>query len=130
MKDNETKSKFVEMRAKNISFDKIAKELKVSKQTLITWSKDNELEINNLREIEFDSLRERLKLTKENRLTFLSKYLERISAELEKRDFANISDSKLIELQIKLLNEVDFSTRFQMNTAFDFDMEVIKNVQA
>ena len=130
MKDNETKSKFVEMRAKNISFDKIAKELKVSKQTLITWSKDNELEINNLREIEFDSLRERLKLTKENRLTFLSKCLERINAELEKRDFANIPDSKLIELQIKLLNEVDFSTRFQMNTAFDFDMEVIKNVQA
>ena len=130
MKDNETKSKFIEMRAKNISFDKIAKELKVSKQTLITWSKDNELEINNLREIEFDSLRERLKLTKENRLTFLSKCLERINAELEKRDFANIPDSKLIELQIKLLNEVDFSTRFQMNTAFDFDMEVIKNVQA
>ncbi len=49
MKDNETKNKFIELRAKGFSFAKISKELKTSKQTLVTWSKDLTLEIKNLK---------------------------------------------------------------------------------
>jgi len=42
MKENkhELKQRFIEMRAKDISYDKISKELGVSKQTLINWSKE------------------------------------------------------------------------------------------
>lgn len=39
-----TREKF-ELRAENIGFDKIAKQLEVSKSTLITWSKIYELNI-------------------------------------------------------------------------------------
>lgn len=39
MKDQETKERFIELRAKGLSFDKISKELKVSKQILIDWSR-------------------------------------------------------------------------------------------
>jgi transposase len=34
-----TREQFIELRAENISFDKIAKQLKVSKSTLMAWAK-------------------------------------------------------------------------------------------
>ena len=40
MKDNSIKEKFVLLRAEGLSFDKIAKKIKVSKPTLIEWQKD------------------------------------------------------------------------------------------
>ena len=48
----ETKEKFIELRAKGWSFDKIAKELGKAKQTLINWSKELEDEIDNLKALE------------------------------------------------------------------------------
>ena len=47
MKENKhvLKQRFIEMRAKDISYDKISKELGVSKQTLINWSKNFNIEI-------------------------------------------------------------------------------------
>ncbi len=40
-----TREKFIELRAENVSFDKIAKQLKVSKSTLIMWARLYELDI-------------------------------------------------------------------------------------
>lgn len=51
MKDQETKEKFVELRAKGLSFDRIAAELHVSKQSLINWAKELETEIGNMRKL-------------------------------------------------------------------------------
>ena len=59
MKDDTIKSKFIELRAKNWSYNRIADELKVSKQTLITWSKDLSHVISNLRAMEIEELQER-----------------------------------------------------------------------
>lgn len=55
---------FIELRAKGNSFDNIAKKLKVSKGTLISWSKNFDLEIKNQTSVEMDSLRDKLALTK------------------------------------------------------------------
>ena len=63
-KDNETKDKFIEMRAKGLSYDKISKQLKVAKSTLISWSKEFELEIKNFRNIEPEALNEKFMLSK------------------------------------------------------------------
>jgi len=43
-----TREKFIELRAENISFNKIAKQLKVSKSTLIMWARLYEMEIRDL----------------------------------------------------------------------------------
>ena len=43
----ETKERFIELRAKGWSFDKIAKEIGKAKQTLIDWSKELQDEIAN-----------------------------------------------------------------------------------
>jgi orotate phosphoribosyltransferase-like protein len=41
MKDQETRGRFIELRAQGLSFDKISKELQVSKQTLIDMGGQN-----------------------------------------------------------------------------------------
>ena len=49
MMDEATKHQFIECRASGMSFDRIAEKLKVSKPTLINWSRDSSLEIQNLK---------------------------------------------------------------------------------
>ena len=75
MKDNETKEKFIELRAKGYSFDKISSELKVCKQTLIYWSRDFEEEIGNLKAIELEALQEQYFMTKKQRIEKLGETL-------------------------------------------------------
>lgn len=68
MKDLKIKEKFIQMRAKGLSFDKIAEEVGVTKTTLITWSKELKIEIANMRTIELDSLLEQYYISKQQRI--------------------------------------------------------------
>ncbi len=90
MKDQKTKMQFVELRSQRMSYDKIARELKVSKQTLINWSKECATEIINLKAIEMESLLERFCLTKSKRMEILGKQLSAVQDELETRDLKKI----------------------------------------
>jgi len=101
MKDQQTKEKFIELRAKGLSFDKISKELRTSKQTLINWSKELQEEIRNLKAIELEALQEKYFLTKEKRIELFGEGLKAIKEELEKRDLKDIPTGKLIELLLK-----------------------------
>ena len=49
----QTKERFIELRAKGWSFDKIAKEIGKAKQTLIDWSKELQDEIANKERLDF-----------------------------------------------------------------------------
>ena len=49
METTDKKHTFIERRAQGYSFDKIAKELKISKVALLEWAKEFEDEIINLR---------------------------------------------------------------------------------
>ncbi|WP_409405708.1 hypothetical protein [Priestia megaterium] len=106
MKDNETKRQFISMRAKGISFDKIAKELKIAKSTLIEWSRTYLTEIKNLKSIEMEALQEQFYLTKASRIELLGLQLEKIKKELEKRDFSDVSSDKLIDIFSKILEQL------------------------
>ena len=64
METLETKNKFIELRAKGYSFDKIAKELGIAKQTLIDWSKELKNQIANLKAFELEVLQEKYFLSK------------------------------------------------------------------
>lgn len=92
------RQKFIELRAENVSFDKIAKQLKVSKSTLITWSKIYELDIQNLRAITHDALNEQYKVGQQHRLQMWSEQLESVREELKKRGLGDIPTPKLLEL--------------------------------
>jgi len=97
----ETKEKFIELRAKGYSFDKIAKELGKAKQTLIDWSKELQDEIANRKALELEALYESYYLLKENRLQTFGAMLTKIKAEVERRDLSDVPTYKLLELLLK-----------------------------
>lgn len=102
MKDNETKQKFIELRAKGLSFDKISNELNVSKQTLITWQSEFVEEINNLKAMELEALYEQFYLQKQDRIERFGKLLDRLHNEIELRDLKEVDTDKLINLYLKV----------------------------
>ena len=103
MNSNNIKMQFVELRASGLSYDKIAKQLKKSKQTLIKWSKELECEISNFQTIEFDALKEKYRLGKQSRIEIFGKMLESIKTELLNRDLSKIPSDKLLQIFIKYL---------------------------
>jgi hypothetical protein len=102
----ETKEKFIELRAKGWSFDKIVKETGKAKQTLIDWSKDLQDEIANRKALELEALYESYYLLKENRLQTFGAMLTKIKAEVERRDFSDVPTDKLLELLLKYNSQV------------------------
>lgn len=106
MELTETKQKFIELRAQGLSFDKIAKELGKSKQTLIDWSRDLSGEIANLKAIQLEEMYETFYLTKENRLQTLGTMLSKIKEEVETRELTDVPTEKLLDLLLKYNTKV------------------------
>lgn len=101
------KEKFIELRAKGWSFDKIAKELNKAKQTLIDWSKELEEEIANLKALELEALYEKHFLLKEHRIKNFATTLKRLQEELISRDLSDVPTDKLLDLYLKYNNQID-----------------------
>lgn len=106
MSTTEQKERFIELRAKGYSFDKIAKELGKAKQTLIDWSKELQDEIANLKALELEALYEKHYLLKENRLQTFGEMLTKIKKEVESRDLSDVPTEKLLDLLLKYSNQV------------------------
>jgi len=96
-----TKKRFIELRAQGYSFDKIAKELRKSKQTLLDWNNELKEEIANAKALELEALLEGFYLLKEHRLKTFGGLLLRIKTELESRDLKDISTDRLLDLFAK-----------------------------
>lgn len=96
------KQQFIILRAQGHSLAKIAKQLGKCRQTLSNWNSDLQEEIANAKAIELEALFEECLLTKEYRVKEMSKLLEKINGELEKRDLSTVSDDKLIDLKLKI----------------------------
>lgn len=100
------KEKFIELRAKGWSFDRIAKELGRAKQTLIDWSKELQEEIANRKALELDALYETYYLQRENRLQMFGAMLTKIKEEVESRDLTDVATDKLLDLFLKYNSQV------------------------
>jgi len=97
----ETKQKFIELRAKGYSFDKIAKQLGKAKQTLLDWSKELDQEIGQAKAMELELLYETHSLYKEARLKTLGEILSKLKNELDQRDLSDLATDKLLDLFLK-----------------------------
>ena len=102
----DTKQRFIELRAKGWSFDKIAKETGKAKQTLIDWSKELQDEIGNRKALELEALYESYYLMRENRLQTFGAMLTKIKKEVESRDLSDVPTDKLLELLLKYNSQV------------------------
>ena len=100
------KEKFIELRAKGWSFDRIAKELGRAKQTLIDWSKDLQEEIANRKALELEALYETYYLQRESRLQMFGVMLTKIKKEVESRDLSDVPTDKLLDLFLKYNNQI------------------------
>ena len=98
----ETKSQFIELRAKGWSYVKIARKLKVSKNTLANWGAELEGEIASLKAMELEALYEKSYMTKEARIKLLGAQLKGIQDELKKRGLEDVSTDKLLDMELKL----------------------------
>ena len=102
MTDAELKERFIELRAEGVSFDSIAKELNKSKTTLIKWQRELESEINNFQYSIVQGLIEKYKITKQKKIEFYGKELDKIYNALEKKNYEELSIKQLHDLRIKL----------------------------
>ncbi len=105
MKDQETVARFICLRAQGWTFDRIAAELKVSKPTLIGWSRQHQFEIQNLRAIETEALAEKCFASRQQRWEQLARDLRRVEDELAKRDLSDIPTARLLTLAARLRAE-------------------------
>ena len=95
------KDKFIELRAKGWSFDKIAKELGKAKQTLIDWSKELQEEIANVKALELEAIYEKYFLLKEARLQTFGEMIGKLKKEALSRDLKDLPTDKLLDLLLK-----------------------------
>jgi hypothetical protein len=102
----EQKSRFIHLRAKGNSYARIAKDLGVSKGTLVNWSAEQETEIAQARNVELEALQEEFFLLKEGRIRLLGEQITAIQAEIGKRDLAKVKIDKLMELQLRYFGEL------------------------
>lgn len=98
------KQRFIELRARGYSFAKISLEIKVSKATLIEWSKEEPVlrEIHNQKSLCIDELQEKYAITKRHRVEVFGEVLNKLKEELSSRDLSTLPTDKLINLAIKL----------------------------
>ena len=101
MEPIELKEKFILLRAKGYSFDRIAKELGKGKQTLVNWSRELEEEIANLKSIEIEALNERFFISKQHKIEVFGELLSKIKGEIEERDLHDVPTDKLMDLFLK-----------------------------
>lgn len=120
----QTKERFIELRAKGWSYDKIAKELGKAKQTLIDWGKELEDEIANLKALELEALYEKYYLLKESRIETFGELVKKLKDEVMSRDLSEVPTDKLLELLLKYENQLKdevIEPRFKTSTEIKED---------
>ena len=98
MMDLQTQERFIELRAQGWSYDKIAKELKVSKKTLISLGRRLKEEIASRKTLELDRLRDEYFLTSKAKIELFGERVIAIKQELDRRDLTSLSTEKLFDL--------------------------------
>ncbi|GAI68830.1 unnamed protein product [marine sediment metagenome] len=118
MKKEESKEKkdqFVIKRGlEGKSFDTIAKELTITKVTLIKWSKELDGDISNLEDFEKEKIIEKYKAGKRIRLEAMLKIRDKILTVIEKRNLSEVSFSSLMKnfIEVEKLLDGNLNLRF------------------
>lgn len=98
--------KFIELRAKGYSFDRIAEEINTSKPTLLKWSSEYNKELEEQQYFELQNLLSQYGLMRKSRVEGVSVLLQGVMEELKKRankeQLAGLSTDKLFSLFLSL----------------------------
>lgn len=117
---------FIALRASGLSFEKISKQIKISKPTLITWSRKYEAEIHNEKMSIIDSLKDTYGRTKESRVQILSTLTDKLMKEFSGRDLGDVPADKLLKMAISIQNQLDAELSGNWHEDVEFDLEMKK----
>jgi len=106
MHSTDTKSQFIELRAKGWSLTRIAARLNVSPRTLVEWNRQSQAEIRLLRAVELEALQERILATHEQELTSLMQHLQRLEEEVATRKLQFVDTKDLYRLSSLVRAEI------------------------
>ena len=107
MHDEKTVQRFIELRAQGWSYLRLMTELNVTKPTLIAWSRKHQFQIQNLKAIELEALGEKWLTSVTDRVNRFGGQLQRVEAELAKRDPGELSTLQLQTLARSLRREIE-----------------------
>ena len=127
-----TQTKFILLRSDGISFDKIAKELKVSKVTLIQWSKLFEDDIKELQFLAMVAIKKQYSNTVAKRYETLLQQLDKIDAAILNADLSEESLKDLIQLQQHTYSQIEsiekrFKTKAYITNKNEFG--IVENLE-
>jgi len=100
-------NQFIALRAEGVSFDKIATQLKVGKQTLIQWSKYFEDDIKALQFEAFIQIKEAYKHSQKARYETLLKQLQKLDEAILSADVASASIKDLFTIKTNLEYQIE-----------------------
>ena len=106
MHSTDTKSQFIELRAKGWSLTCIAARINVSPRTLVEWNRQSQAEIRLLRAVELEALQERILATHEQELTSLMQHLQRLEEEVATRKLQFVDTKDLYRLSSLVRAEI------------------------
>ena len=106
MYGTDTKSQFLELRAKGWSLARIAEHLKIAQRTLVDWNRQEHEQIRTLKAIELEALQEKILSTREQELTRLKQELDRLEQELANRKVEFVSTENLYRLSALVRAEI------------------------
>ena len=122
-----TQTKFILLRSDGLSFDKIAKQLKVSKVTLIQWSKLFEDNIKELQFLAMVEIKKRYSNTVAKRYETLLQQLDKIDNAILEADLLETPLKDLIQLQQHTYSQIEsiekrFKTKAYITNRNEFGM--------
>jgi hypothetical protein len=131
MKSNEHKQKFINLRAKGLSFDKISREIKISKPTLLKWNEEFSKEINNATYLEMESFIVQHGLAKKARIESMAVLLEKAIEEFKARSFEDLSAKELLAVVAQMDTRIskEFSDiRYVTEETITLDEDLFKEI--
>ena len=123
---------FITLRADGLSFDKIAKQLKVSKVTLIQWSKLFEDDIKELQFLAMVEIKKRYSNTVAKRYETLLQQLDKIDKAILEADLLETPLKDLIQLQQHTYSQIEsiekrFKTKAYITNKNEFG--IVENLE-
>lgn len=131
----EEKARFIELRGKGMSFQKIAEEIGVSKPTLIKWNGELLEQVKEAQYMEFENLVEQYGLFRKERFEVYCKALNTALKEFQERaekgELKNVPTDKLLNLVEQLEKRLEKDTSRELlsvrvNDNFHFNSEYLE----
>lgn len=113
--------KFIELRARGLSFEKIAQELGVSKPTLLKWERENDSRVAEARALELQGVLEKYQLMRSQRAEAFSSLLSSALLELRRRSetLQELSTEKLLSVVLSLEGRLTGDIKLHLCSSLD-----------